>query len=375
MTQENSQLVDNTQNQFSELTSCSELNDLVAKRLKQYKGAFADNTNVAVRSDYNMYQIWCDSNNLRPLPLDKNTVVAFLEDMSTTEKTDNRTKLAIKKAQDSGLPYPGREITHRSPATLSRYLASLKLIHDISLSVMQELTTDISLEYKNPIETQEVKLTMRRIRRENRGRAQKQADPIGFSTLETIISNLDDESIRHTQYKALISVAFDTLLRRSELVLITVSDLSINENGSGTVFLHWHKTDQEGKGSYRYISENTVNYIKEWLERSGISSGRLFRSFLKNDVIHKQMPPRRVAEVFKEIAAESGIPYEHISGHSTRVGAAQELLGEGSSIAELMLAGGWKSEVMPVQYGSKIASEKGAMAKFYNNRIEEKTAK
>jgi hypothetical protein len=68
-------------------------------------------------------------------------------------------------------------------------------------------------------------------------------------------------------------------------------------------------------------------------------------------------------------------PYEHISGHSTRVGAAQELLGEGSSIAELMLAGGWKSEVMPVQYGSKIASEKGAMAKFYNNRIEEKTAK
>ncbi len=32
----------------------------------------------------------------------------------------------------------------------------------------------------------------------------------------------------------------------------------------------------------------------------------------------------------------------------------------------------WKSEVMPMQYGLKIASERGAMAKFYNNKIEEK---
>lgn len=27
---------------------------------------------------------------------------------------------------------------------------------------------------------------------------------------------------------------------------------------------------------------------------------------------------------------------------------------------------------MPMQYGLKIASERGAMAKFYNNKIEEK---
>jgi hypothetical protein len=60
------------------------------------------------------------------------------------------------------------------------------------------------------------------------------------------------------------------------------------------------------------------------------------------------MPARFVAEV---------------SGHSTRLGAAQDLAELDIDLAAITQAGGWKSPRMPLQYAEKINAARSGMAR------------
>ena len=52
-----------------------------------------------------------------------------------------------------------------------------------------------------------------------------------------------------------------------------------------------------------------------------------------------------------------------MSGHSTRVGAAQDLAELEIDLAAITQAGGWKSTRMPLQYAEKIAAARSGMAR------------
>ena len=55
---------------------------------------------------------------------------------------------------------------------------------------------------------------------------------------------------------ALLSLAYDSLARASELVALNVSDLQHGGNGA-TVYIARSKTDQEGAGQYRFVAPDT----------------------------------------------------------------------------------------------------------------------
>jgi hypothetical protein len=59
-----------------------------------------------------------------------------------------------------------------------------------------------------------------------------------------------------------------------------------------------------------------------------------------------------------------------ISGHSTRVGATQDLAALDIDLAAITQAGGWKSPRMPLQYAEKINVGRSGMA-----RAAEKTGR
>jgi hypothetical protein len=50
-------------------------------------------------------------------------------------------------------------------------------------------------------------------------------------------------------------------------------------------------------------------------------------------------------------------------GHSTRVGAAQDLVELDIDLAAITQAGGWKSTRMPMQYAEKINAGRSGMAR------------
>jgi hypothetical protein len=54
---------------------------------------------------------------------------------------------------------------------------------------------------------------------------------------------------------------------------------------------------------------------------------------------------------------------DEVSGHSTRVGAAQDFAELDIDLAAITQAGGWKSPRMPLQYAEKISAARAGMAR------------
>ena len=84
----------------------------------------------------------------------------------------------------------------------------------------------------------------------------------------------------------------------------------------------------------------------EWLEwrRPGIT--HLFCPIYQGIPIERSLSTTTVKRVIKNAARDAGLHPDEIndfSGHSLRVGAAQDLLCAGYDTAAIMRAGGWKS--------------------------------
>ena len=164
----------------------------------------------------------------------------------------------------------------------------------------------------------------------------------------------------------MLCVAYEALARRSELVALEVKDLAFHPDGTGQALIRRGKTDVEGQGRVAYLSRETVRWVKVWLERAGILGGAVFRRLIGRDQIGGALNPGSIAPIFKRVAQWIGMPgreVNQVSGHSTRVGATQDLLALNIELGSVMQAGGWKSARMPVRYGEHTLAARGGMAR------------
>eukprot|EP01093_Parvamoeba_rugata_P018954 TRINITY_DN8260_c0_g1_i1.p1 TRINITY_DN8260_c0_g1~~TRINITY_DN8260_c0_g1_i1.p1 ORF type:complete len:367 (+),score=26.18 TRINITY_DN8260_c0_g1_i1:134-1234(+) len=345
----------------------TELHDQVEERVRIYQNAFADNTNRARAADFKIYKAWCDQNQLRAIPATPEQLEQFIWDMATKPKFNPKTGEVIF-IEENGRKVMATE-QNKAVATVSRYMTSIKYFHDIGLDAVRDVTGDYTYGQNsiNPVSTKRVSMALKSVALKFRSRSQRQAAPIKYEMLDKLIESLGDE-LRDSLYKALISVAFDTMMRCSELVRIELEHIHFDHDGSGTVYIGWHKTDQTGEGSYRYISAETVELINDWCNKAHIESGLIFRSVGAGNHILDSMHKDRIARIFKLLAKRNGYSYKDVSAHSTRVGAAQELLVDGADLPAMMVAGGWKTATMPARYARKLDVKKGAMAEMSKRR-------
>ena len=56
---------------------------------------------------------------------------------------------------------------------------------------------------------------------------------------------------------------------------------------------------------------------------------------------------------------------ESYTGHSGRVGMAQDLVRSGVELPALMTVGRWKSSKIPARYTERQAADRGAVARYY----------
>ena len=174
------------------------------------------------------------------------------------------------------------------------------------------------------------------------------------------------EGIRADRKRAMLRVAYETLARRGELVAIELRDVDFHPDGTGQALIRRGKTDAEGQGRVAYLSRETVRWLKIWLEHSGIVEGAVFLRLIGQNQIGGPLDPGSIAPIFKRVAEWIGMPerlVEQMSGHSTRVGATQDLAALDIDLAEIAQAGGWKSTRMPLQYAEKINAVRSGMAK------------
>jgi integrase len=288
------------------------------------EGAYSPNTLRAQKADGTIFQAFCESRGEPYLPADPRTIRAFI---------DNCVKVGKK------------------PATIKRYVATIARVH---------LATGLL----NPCSSEAVRLGLKKMGRETSAR-QDQAHPLGWKDIKEFIVSAG-EGLRADRERAMLCVAYETLARRGELVQLKLQDVDFHPDGTGIALIRRGKTDAEGQGRSAYLSRETVKWLKRWLENAKISEGVLFRRLVGSDKVGGALNPGSIAPIFKRVAQWIGMPerfVNRVSGHSTRVGATQDLAALDIDLAAITQAGGWKSTRMPLQYAERIATSRSAMAK------------
>jgi integrase/recombinase XerD len=93
--------------------------------------------------------------------------------------------------------------------------------------------------------------------------------------------------------------------------------------------------------------------LEDWLEYRGIHIAPLFCPIYQGKAINRELTDMVVRRLIRESAQKAGFDRSialAFSGHSMRVGAAQDLLSAGHDTAAIMRAGGWKSVDVLARY-------------------------
>ena len=90
----------------------------------------------------------------------------------------------------------------------------------------------------------------------------------------TALLDAAGERLIDDRNRALLAVAYDTLLRRSELSGLQVTDLFEEMDGDATLLVRRSKTDREGEGETVWVAPDSLALVRAWLER-GRHRGRV----------------------------------------------------------------------------------------------------
>jgi len=149
-------------------------------------------------------------------------------------------------------------------------------------------------------------------------------------------------------------------------VNLRIEDIAEAADGSGSVVIRRSKTDTAGEGATAYLSPLSMRVVSTWLSASQLKSGPVFARVVGKNGVGDVLTAQIVTAVLRKVCQWMGLPREEwarISGHSCRVGAAQDLLALNIDMASVMQAGRWKDTRMPMRYGEKVLAQRGGMAR------------
>ena len=144
----------------------------------------------------------------------------------------------------------------------------------------------------------------------------------------------------------ILLLAYSTLRRRSELTAVKVKDLKLWGAGQGLFLLRQSKTDQTREGILAALDLETTYSMRSWINLPRIIGGLLSRGVTGNR-LNLTMDRGQKSLIFKSLAINAKLDPKEISGHSTRISAAQDLLDSGAGIGRIMAKFGWR-KVDPV---------------------------
>ncbi|MEF2550918.1 site-specific integrase [Aurantimonas sp. A2-1-M11] len=155
------------------------------------------------------------------------------------------------------------------------------------------------------------------------GTAVRQKAPATATDIAVMLSRIS-KTLHGTRDRALIALGFAGAFRRSELVALTVDDVTFTAQGAD-ILIRRSKTDQDGEGQTISIPHGTrlmpIAALRTWLDASGIVEGPIFRRMRKGDaILPAAMTAQTVSLVVKRYAAASGLAVTEFAGHSLRAG-------------------------------------------------------
>lgn len=248
-----------------------------------------------------------------------------------------------------------------SPLVVSAYLTE-RVEGGAKVSSVRAAATAISAMHqhtgiRNPVESAGVKAVIKGISRKY-GVAAKQAKPLDKEALSAIEATATLPRIgrggklegkttaihRGNVDIALVRVASDAGLRRSEIASLKWGDVEQDSDGTGTVRVKRSKTDQEGEGALLALTAKTMCSLDRIRPSVCVESHSVFG--LSAAQIHRRI---------RDAARVAGLG-EGYSGHSGRVGLAVRAARNSAPTAAVMRLGRWQSPGMVARYSRSVAA-------------------
>ena len=296
----------------------TDIKALQEETLLNLQNSKANNTVRAYKSDFKDFGIFCSQNGFKSLPSEPKIVSLYLTHLST------------KDAKMS---------------TLKRRLVSIGVIHKLKGHY---------LDTKHPSIIENIMGIKRR-----KGSHQKGKEPMLISNLKAIINVIDQqnkEDIKKFRDRSIILIGFSGGFRRNEIVSLNLDDLDFLPEGL-KINIRRSKTDQFGEGFIKalpYFDSShycPVVSLKNWIEISKITSGPVFRRFVKGSKLSEnRLTDQTVALLIKEYLNLAGIDSKNYSGHSLRSGFATSAAELGVEERNIMAMTGHKSTEMVRRY-------------------------
>lgn len=322
--------------------------------------AWSANTRRAFRADLLLWWRWCRRHGIEPGRATPADVARWIRELAA-----------------------GKDGEGRKASTIERYLVHVGKAYRLAGVSDPTAAELVRLERKAMRGAIGVRRRQARPIRYKGEIANLDSPPEGLSLMALLKACRRDElGLRDA---ALLRLAYDTAVRRSELVAIDVRHIEGPDGvGAGLLFIPSSKTDQAGEGTHAYLSPVTMAAIAHWRARARIERGPLFRRIeLHFDgsvsrIGGGRLHPNSVSLIFRRLALaarKKGLLGEisdqrfeqmlkEISSHSIRVGVAQDNFAAGESLPAIMQAYRWRDAKTVMRYGSKLAAKSGASARL-----------
>ena len=306
----------------------------LARLRRSLDNSVSDNTRTAYNSAWKSFESWAQARGAMAMPASPPLVAAYLAHLAEERRL--------------------------SVATIRLHKSALAAVHKAA-------------GHPDPTDNEAVQQIMKGIARAH-GKTQKQARPLTAEALAAVKATAKSrrplggpgkrqESAERASWRARVDVALlatlrDGLLRRSEAVALTWNDIEFRGDGAALVTLRRSKTDQEAEGVTLYIGTEASQALQ---------AIRPATELLDPATPVFGMTTRHIGNRVKAAAEAAGLG-EGFTGHSGRVGMAQDLVKSGVELPALITAGRWKSSKMPARYTERQAADRGAVANYYQER-------
>ena len=305
----------------------------LARLRRSLDSSVSDNTRTMYNSVWRGFETWAQARGTLSLPASPPLVAAYLAHLAEERRL--------------------------SVATVRLHKAALAAIHKAA-------------GHPDPTDNEAVRQIMKGIARAH-GKVQRQARPLTAEALAAVKATaksrrpLEDgkrqESAERAAWRGRVDVALlatlrDGLLRRSEAAALTWGDVEFRDDRAALITLRRSKTDQEAEGVVLYIGTEASQALLDI---------RPAPELLDPGASIFGMTTRHIGNRVRAAAKAAGLG-EGYTGHSGRVGMAQDLVKSGVELPALMTAGRWKSSKMPARYTERQAADRGAVARYYQEK-------
>jgi len=159
-----------------------------------------------------------------------------------------------------------------------------------------------------------------------------------------------DKTLIGVRDRALLLVAFCSGGRhRSEIANLTTNDITKTKDGY-MITLAKSKTDQEADGFSVPISGDAALALKQWLLKSGIREGKLFRGVKADLTLYPSITGSSIYKIVKKRIKLIGLDETLYGAHSLRAGFITESVKNGKTIYETMQYSGHRDPETAQRY-------------------------